>query len=281
MAYLIEISSGPQQGERQLLTDKHVIVGRSPTCDVTIDDPYVSGNQIEYWSAGDMAFARDLNSSNGSSHNGNSINPADTLTLNSGDRIDLAEGKAIIVVLQEVADAKNTSAPPSGTITFLFSDMYGSTNLVNELGDIKFREISRTHEGVLGDAIRDHEGYIVKEMGDGFMAAFASSRNAVICAMEIQKSLKILRAKQPELPINVRIGLNTGEAILENGDYFGRAVCEAARISSKAEAEQILISSVTKRMADSAGDLKFGEEMEFELKGLPGDHTVFEVYWEE
>ena len=87
--------------------------------------------------------------------------------------------------------------------------MYGSTNLVNELGDIKFREISRTHEGVLGDAIRDHEGYIVKELGDGFMAAFASSRNAVICAMEIQKSLKILRAKQPELPINVRIGLNT------------------------------------------------------------------------
>ena len=281
MAYLIEISSGPQQGERQLLTDKHVIVGRSPTCDVTIDDPYVSGNHIEFWSAGDMAFARDLNSSNGSSHNGNPINPADTLTLNSGDRIDLAEGKAIIVVLQEVADAKNTSAPPSGTITFLFSDMYGSTNLVNELGDIKFREISRTHEGVLGDAIRDHEGYIVKEMGDGFMAAFASSRNAVICAMEIQKSLKILRAKQPELPINVRIGLNTGEAILENGDYFGRAVSEAARISSKAEAEQILISSVTKRMADSAGDLKFGEEMEFELKGLPGDHTVFEVYWEE
>ena len=281
MAYLIEISSGPQQGERQILTEKHVIVGRSPTCDVTIDDPYVSGNHIEFWSAGDMAFARDLNSSNGSSHNGNPINPADTLTLNSGDRIDLAEGKAIIVVLQEVADAKNTSAPPSGTITFLFSDMYGSTNLVNELGDIKFREISRTHEGVLGDAIRDHEGYIVKEMGDGFMAAFASSRNAVICAMEIQKSLKILRAKQPELPINVRIGLNTGEAILENGDYFGRAVSEAARISSKAEAEQILISSVTKRMADSAGDLKFGEEMEFELKGLPGDHTVFEVYWEE
>ena len=258
-----------------------MIVGRSPTCDVTIDDPYVSGNHIEFWSAGDMAFARDLNSSNGSSHNGNSINPADTLTLNSGDRIDLAEGKAIIVVLQEVADAKNTSAPPSGTITFLFSDMYGSTNLVNELGDIKFREISRTHEGVLGDAIRDHEGYIVKEMGDGFMAAFASSRNAVICAMEIQKSLKILRAKQPELPINVRIGLNTGEAILENGDYFGRAVSEAARISSKAEAEQILISSVTKRMADSAGDLKFGEEMEFELKVLPGDHTVFDVYWEE
>ena len=281
MAYLIEISSGPQQGERQILSEKHVIVGRSPTCDVTIDDPYVSGNHIEFWSAGDMAFARDLNSSNGSSHNGNPINPADTLTLNSGDRIDLAEGKAIIVVLQEVADAKNTSAPPSGTITFLFSDMYGSTNLVNELGDIKFREISRTHEGVLGDAIRSHEGYIVKEMGDGFMAAFASSRNAVICAMEIQKSLKILRAKQPELPINVRIGLNTGEAILENGDYFGRAVSEAARISSKAEAEQILISSVTKRMADSAGDLKFGEEMEFELKGLPGDHTVFEVYWEE
>ena len=281
MAYLIEISSGPQQGERQILSEKHVIVGRSPTCDVTIDDPYVSGNHIEFWSAGDMAFARDLNSSNGSSHNGNSINPADTLTLNSGDRIDLAEGKAIIVVLQEVADAKNTSAPPSGTITFLFSDMYGSTNLVNELGDIKFREISLTHEGVLGDAIRDHEGYIVKEMGDGFMAAFASSRNAVICAMEIQKSLKILRAKQPELPINVRIGLNTGEAILENGDYFGRAVSEAARISSKAEAEQILISSVTKRMADSAGDLKFGEEMEFELKGLPGYHTVFEVYWEE
>ena len=158
MAYLIEISSGPQQGERQILTDKHVIVGRSASCDVTIDDPYVSGNHIEFWSEGDKAFARDLNSSNGSSHNGNSINPAETLNLNSGDRIDLAEGKAIIVVLQEVADAKNTSAPPSGTITFLFSDMYGSTNLVNELGDIKFREISRTHEGILPSAYSNSDG---------------------------------------------------------------------------------------------------------------------------
>ena len=69
--------------------------------------------------------------------------------------------------------------------------------------------------------------------------------------------------------------------VTAGGGGIGRAVSEAARISSKAEAEQILISSVTKRMADSAGDLKFGEEMEFELKGLPGDHTVFEVYWEE
>ena len=180
-------------------------------------------------------------------------------------------GKAIIVVLQEIADAKNISPPPSGTVTFLFSDMYGSTDLVNELGDLKFRDISRTHEGILSDAIREHDGYIVKEMGDGFMAAFASSRNAVICSMEIQKTLKALRAKEPDLPINVRIGLNTGEAILENGDYFGRAVSEAARISSKAEAEQILISSVTKRMADSAGDLKFGEEMEFETYESSGD----------
>ena len=97
------------------------------------------------------------------------------------------------------------------------------------------------------------------------MAAFTSSRNGVLCAIQIQKELKQLRERQPDLPINVRIGLNTGEAILENGDYFGRAVNEAARISAKATAEQILISSVTKRMTDSAGDLKFGEEIEFEL----------------
>ena len=247
-----------------------------------IDDPYVSGTHIEFWLEKDQAFARDLNSSNGSNFNGKFLNPSEVIQLTDGDRFDLAEGKATVVVIEQIqeVDGKNIAPPPSGTVTFLFSDMFGSTDLVRTLGDIKSREVSRIHEEVLSDLIRQNEGFIVKEMGDGFMAAFTSSRNGVLCAIQIQKELKQLRERQPDLPINVRIGLNTGEAILENGDYFGRAVNEAARISAKATAEQILISSVTKRMTDSAGDLKFGEEIEFELKGLPGTHTVFEVEWE-
>jgi class 3 adenylate cyclase len=201
--------------------------------------------------------------------------------LSNEDRIDVAGGKATILVSEHVdsLESKNVSPPPSGTVTFLFSDMFGSTDLVRELGDIKSREISRMHEDILSDTIRKHEGYIVKEMGDGFMAAFASSRSAVLCAIAIQNNLFKLREREKELPINVRIGLNTGEAILENGDYFGRAVNEAARVSAKALADQILITAVTKRMADSAGDIEFGDALEFELKGLPGIHTMYEVQW--
>ena len=111
------------------------------------------------------------------------------------------------------------------------------------------------------------------------MASFSSCRSAIISGMDIQRSLLGLRELDGDIRINVRIGINTGEAVIENNDYYGRAVNEAARISAKADSEEILVSSVSKRMADSAGDIVFQDAREIELKGLPGTHLVYPVQW--
>jgi class 3 adenylate cyclase len=283
MAFFIDVIDPSGKSDRVFLSENPVVVGRSQSCNITVGDTYVSGRHVEFWadSAGNC-YGRDLNSSNGTKCNGQEMQASTTKTFQPGDRIDLADGKAIITISRDEVGvgAKNRFPAPEGTVTFMFTDMQGSTDLVRDLGDIKSREIFRIHEEVLTNAILENEGYVVKEQGDGFMAAFDSSRAGILSAVSVQKTLKSLREENPDLPIYVRIGLNTGETIIENDDYFGRAVNEAARISAQAGSGEILVSSVSKRMADSAGDIEFGEPRELDLKGLPGNHVVHPVTWE-
>jgi len=259
-----------------------LVVGRADTCDVIVDDPYVSGRHLEFWEdRGEKAFVRDMHSSNGTSLNGEEFNSGERILLADGDRIDLADGRAVILVseVDPSPRSKNAISLPEGTVTFMFTDIVGSTDLVRGLGDIRSRDLFRSHEEILRDTITRNQGFIVKEQGDGFMAAFPSSRSAIISAIAIQKSLFDLRLEEEDSNIYIRIGINTGEAIVENNDYFGRAVNEAARISAQARSEEVLVSSVSKRMADSAGDIAFGDAREIDLKGLPGTHIVYPALW--
>ena len=282
MPFFIEFSIANGGSDRRMLVAKPLVVGRSDSCDVIVDDPYVSGRHLEFWEdRGEKAFVRDMHSSNGTSRNGEEFNPGERILLADGDRIDLADGRAVILVSEDDPSprSKNAVYLPEGTVTFMFTDIVGSTGLVSDFGDIRSRDLFRTHEEILRDTITRNQGFIVKEQGDGFMAAFPSIRSAIISAIAIQKSLFDLRREQEDLNIYIRIGINTGEAIVENNDYFGRAVNEAARISAQASSEEILVSSVSKRMADSAGDIAFGDAREIDLKGLPGSHIVYPALW--
>ena len=282
MPFFIEFSIANGGSDRRKLPAKPLVIGRSDSCDIIVDDPYVSGRHLEFWEdCGEKAFVRDMHSSNGTSRNGEEFNPGERILLTDGDRIDLADGKAVILVSEDNSShsSKNTVSLPEGTITFMFTDIVGSTGLVRDLGDLRSRDLFRTHEEILRDTITRNQGFIVKEQGDGFMAAFRSSRSAIISAIAIQESLFNLRRQEEDLNISIRIGINTGEAIVENNDYFGMAVNEAARISAEASSEEILVSSVSKRMADSAGDIDFGNAREIEIKGLPGTHIVYPALW--
>jgi class 3 adenylate cyclase len=160
------------------------------------------------------------------------------------------------------------AAAPDGTVTILFSDIAGSTQLNNELGDVRWLELLRAHHAVIREQIASHDGFEVKVQGDGFMIAFPSARRAIDCARAIQA--KMLDG------IQVRIGLHTGEAVREEDDFYGRNVVLAARIAGAAEPGQILASSVVKHLVESAGDLDFGERRTVELKGL-GATEVYAV----
>jgi class 3 adenylate cyclase len=170
-------------------------------------------------------------------------------------------------------------AAPDGTVTIMFSDIEGSTAMNERLGDQRWQELLRQHNGLIREQLRAHDGFEVKTMGDGFMMAFASADRALQCAIGIQRAFAE-RNERAEQPIRVRIGLHTGEAIREADDFFGKHVVLASRVADAASGGEILVSSVLKELTESDGDVRFGEPRELEMKGLSGTHAVRAVVWE-
>jgi class 3 adenylate cyclase len=169
------------------------------------------------------------------------------------------------------------AAAPDGTVTILFTDIEGSTQLNERLGDVQWLELLRAHHAIVREQVHQHGGFEVKAQGDGFMIAFPSARRAVQCACAIQRAVDSQLGDDADTPIRLRIGLHTGEAIREETDFYGKNIVLAARIADRARGGEILASSVVKQLTESAGDLHFENEREVELDGLAGTHTVYRV----
>jgi class 3 adenylate cyclase len=167
-------------------------------------------------------------------------------------------------------------AAPDGTVTILFSDIENSTLMTERLGDERWLEVLRAHNGVFRRHVRDHAGYEVKSQGDGFMLVFPDPGDALTCAVEIQRELASSDVGEDE-QIRVRMGLHTGEAIAEEGDFFGRSVILAARIAAQATGGEILVSEALREAA--AERFSFDSGREIELKGLAGTHRVYRAEW--
>jgi eukaryotic-like serine/threonine-protein kinase len=171
-------------------------------------------------------------------------------------------------------------AAPDGTVTILFSDIEDSTMLTERLGDQRWLDVLRGHNAVFRERLRAHDGYEVKNQGDGFMLVFPSPTEALRCAIEVQRAFAEHATQSPEEGISVRMGLHTGEAIAEEGDFFGRNVILAARIAARARGGEILVSEALREQAEGADGLAFDEGRELELKGMAGTHTVHRADWE-
>ena len=169
---------------------------------------------------------------------------------------------------------------PSGTYTMLFSDMEGSTALAQRLGDLKARDVMREHHDIVRAQIAAHGGNEVDLQGDGFLIAFGSARDALLCAIGIQRAFRTRNEMSPAVPIRVRIGLHTGEAIREERTFFGLSVILASRIAAQAQAGQILVSGLVRSLTQTAGDIRFGPEREVPLKGFAEPQKIVEVHWE-
>jgi class 3 adenylate cyclase/tetratricopeptide (TPR) repeat protein len=165
------------------------------------------------------------------------------------------------------------------TVTVLFTDVVGSTNLRQHQGESGAQKIMDAHNEIVRRQLADHAGREVKTAGDSFMAAFDSARKGVECAIGIQRALHNFNRGNPTQPIKVRIGLHTGEAILAKEDLFGTSVDAAARIMARADAEQILISDVVRTVVGAAKDLVFNDQKRVRLKGFPERWRLWEVVW--
>jgi class 3 adenylate cyclase len=169
--------------------------------------------------------------------------------------------------------------PVADTFTILFSDVENSTQLFERLGDIKAQEIIRSHNGIMRWLMREHGGFEVKTTGDGFMVAFPSARQSLLCAIDAQRKIMSPNGTGA-VPIRVRIGIHTGEVISESGDFFGKCVIIAARITSLAKGAEILVSSTTKELIESAcDDIHFDGGRALALKGLSSIYTIYRAVW--
>jgi len=163
--------------------------------------------------------------------------------------------------------------------TILFTDMEGSTALTQRLGDARAREVLRTHERIMREALRAHGGAEVKAMGDGFMASFSSATGALECAIAMQRAFA-QHNESAEEPIRVRIGLNAGEPIAEQADLFGTAVNLAARIAAQAAGGEILASDVVRQLVAGKGFL-FADRGDVALRGFEDPVRLLEIRWRE
>jgi len=174
-----------------------------------------------------------------------------------------------------------TQELPEGTVTIRFTDVEGSTDLTTRRGDDVAHAILRAQRELVRQQVGQHSGCEVKSLGDGFMVAFASARKAVACAVGIQQALEQHNRQHPDQQVQVRIGLNTGEAIQEEADLFGEAVNAAARIAAKAKGSQILLSEAVRGVLGRAKDVELVDRGRFRLKGFPERWRLYEVVWQE
>ena len=184
---------------------------------------------------------------------------------------------SIVAPLEREPDRDKSS--PAGAMTIAFTDIEGSTAMVEELGDQRWLEVLRVHNWIVRDRLRDFDGTEVKHQGDGFMLAFDSTRTALRFAVELQRSFAEQAQSNPERSVVVRIGLHTGFVIRELDDFIGRDVIVAARIADLAHGGEILVSREVREFAAGEPGIAFGDERLLELRGLREPHGVHAVDW--
>ncbi|TQK69853.1 adenylate/guanylate cyclase domain-containing protein [Nocardioides sp. SLBN-35] len=176
----------------------------------------------------------------------------------------------------ERADILNMAAS-DGTVTLFFSDIEESTPLNDRLGDATWVKVLAAHDRVLRTQIEKYRGQVVKTAGDGFMVAFRDSEAACRAALGIQRDLPRDVTLRRYGPILVRIGIHTGQVVARDGDYFGRNVAMAARVANLAHGGEILASDAVRVALDDDAALTLVERDAVELKGLAGEHVVWEI----
>jgi class 3 adenylate cyclase len=168
---------------------------------------------------------------------------------------------------------------PDGMMTVIFTDIVGSTELMERVGESRWIELIEVHNRLVRNCVADHGGDVVKSQGDGFMITFASATSALGCGIALQRRLARHREQNLGQPLSTRIGIHAGNIFRTEGDYLGRAVVLAARITGCAQADEILISDDTKRYTETVQSWRYGRTEDLRLKGLIATQRVHVLEW--
>jgi class 3 adenylate cyclase len=169
---------------------------------------------------------------------------------------------------------------PTGTVTFVFSDLEGSTRLLKQLGDAGYAEMLAMHRAIVREVFAAHDGSEIDTQGDAFFYSFSRARGAVAAAVEVQR-----RHEGQEWPgaarVRVRLGLHTGEPVVGDEGYTGLDVVRAARSAADGEGGQILLSEATRAIVgddlpEGVGVRELGERT---LKDIDRPEPLYELVY--
>ncbi len=165
---------------------------------------------------------------------------------------------------------------PTGTVTFLFSDIEGSTRLLGRLGPERYGAALATHRRILRDAFANHDGHEEGTEGDSFAVTFQRAADAVHAAAEGQRAL----AAHPwpeEGPIRVRMGIHTTDAALVDGTYVGLGVHRGARLGAAAHGGQVVLSQATAELLADEPEIALRDLGEHRLRDLPDAQHLYQL----
>lgn len=185
---------------------------------------------------------------------------------NLAGRIIPVDENEVLAFLGRTTDPPGTIDEPATRI-IVFTDMVDSTSRLDELGDAAAMEMLREHNRIVRGVLDDHRGRVVKSTGDGFMLVFDSPSDAVRFTIGLQRAFASYSADHPDDAIRVRIGINAGEPVSEDGDLYGMAVNVAARLCDRAGTGEIFASAAVAGLTMGKG-FTFADVGPLELKGV-------------
>lgn len=170
--------------------------------------------------------------------------------------------------------------PRTVTASVLFVDVVDSTALRARLGEEDADALARDLESRIGVAVREHNGRVVKGLGDGVLAVFDSAVDAVAAAVLMQQRVELAGRRDPVHAVRLRVGVSIGDVSLEGGDVFGTPVVEASRLCGAGHPDQVLVADVVRSLSRGRGSFAFEPVGELSLKGLPEPLPACQVMWD-
>jgi adenylate cyclase len=163
-----------------------------------------------------------------------------------------------------------------GHVVIVFSDIEGSTEHNETLGDRGWVKVLEQHNKLIYKLVEDYGGHVVKSQGDGFMIAFGDPAQAVLCCIEAQQAL-LHDSTDRWAEMRVRFGIHMGTSVRRGDDLFGLNVAMAARVAEQATGGEILVSEAVRDAIEGMPAILLGTPREVELKGLLGIHKVYSI----
>lgn len=181
-------------------------------------------------------------------------------------------GTDVLNALEDFVERDRGTVPTRGRslATILFTDIVGSTQLANEVGDQHWIELLDRHDAITREGVSSVGGRWIKSTGDGALATFTNPSQAIRCALAIGERVGA------ECGFEIRSGIHTAEVELRDGDVGGIGVHEAARVQAEAGPSEVLVSLTTRKLVNG-NDLLFESRGSTELKGIPGANELFRV----